>query len=243
MMDTLVVIPAYNEEASIERTIRSLLEANVSADVLVVNDGSVDNTASIISRLPVYVIHHPINLGYGSALQSGYQFAAQRDWRYVAQFDADGQHATQDLKHLIDEIHRGDADVIVGSRFLGNPHFHPGAGKMIAIRLFRKLIRWLTGRKVTDPTSGLRALSKRAFHYYSSRGTFPSDFPDANIIIHMLLNRFVVKEFPIGAMDRTEGVSMHSGLRPLIYMVKVTLNIFAVLMSEKVFRGGQNKHV
>ncbi|MEB3101363.1 glycosyltransferase family 2 protein [Ferviditalea candida] len=234
MGDTLVIIPAFNEEKLILQTLQPLLELKLQADVLVINDGSTDHTGSLIRGLPIYRVNHPVNLGYGAALQSGFQFAAANGYRYVVQFDADGQHDPEDLKRMIEEIHCNDADVVIGSRFLGNPRFNPGWMKSFAIRIFRAIIYVLSGKRVTDPTSGLRGLSARVFRYYSGRGRFPSDFPDADIIIHMLLNRFTLREFPIGSRERKQGTSMHSGVRPVIYIFKVTLSILAVILNHNL---------
>ncbi|EXX85366.1 glycosyl transferase family 2 [Paenibacillus darwinianus] len=231
MADTLVVIPAYNEEASIAETLEELLKHNVGADILVVNDGSGDRTGEAAAGFPVHLVQHPVNLGYGAALQTGYKFALQNGFRYVVQFDADGQHSPDDLRSLIAEMRMDDADIVIGSRFLGNRAFNPGKRKRLAIRVFRTLIYMFTRVTVTDPTSGLRGMNARLFGLYSERGRFPSDFPDADIIIHMLLHRFRLREFPIGSKERAAGTSMHSGLKPIIYMFKVILSIVAVLVN------------
>ncbi len=231
MKDSLVIIPAFNEEACIRDTVQELLEAKLDADICVVNDGSSDQTGTIAGSFPICVIHHQVNLGYGAALQTGYAYAVMQGYRYVVQFDADGQHATRDLKQLIAEMHKDDADIVVGSRFLGNARYNPGIRKNMALRTFRSIIYLVTRKKVSDPTSGLRGLNENIFRFYSRKGNFPSDFPDADIIIHMLLNRFVLREFPIGAKERSLGVSMHSGIKPLIYMFKVLLSILAVLLN------------
>ena len=228
MADTLIIIPAYNEEACIARTLAGLLAERLDADILVINDGSADRTGAIVQAMPVYLIQHPVNLGYGAALQSGYKFALSNGYRYVVQFDADGQHHTSDLIGLLAEIRKNDADVVIGSRFLGNPRLDLGRKKTAAIKAFRFLIRMLTQREVTDPTSGLRGLNVSMFGFYSERGQFPTDFPDADIIIDMLLRRYRLREFPIGSREREAGVSMHSGIRPLIYMLKVMISIIAV---------------
>jgi glycosyltransferase involved in cell wall biosynthesis len=237
--DTLIIIPAYNEENNIGAVLEELVSKSLNADIVVINDGSLDHTEEVIRQYPVYFISHPCNLGYGAALQSGYKFAHKKGYLYVVQFDADGQHATEDLIRLIEEMRRGTDDVVIGSRFLGNPGFNPGLMKRIAITVFNTLIYGLTKTKVTDPTSGLRGLSNKVFGYYAVRNRFPSDFPDADIIIHMLLHSFRVREFPIGARERTQGVSMHSGIKPAIYFLKVLLSILAVLVQARIVHRGK----
>jgi len=232
--DILIIIPAYNEEKSIAAVLSKLLELRLDADILVVNDGSVDETPDIVSRFPVYSISHPSNLGYGASLQSGYMFAVKRGYRYVVQYDADGQHDPKDLCQVMAKMRQDEYDVVIGSRFLGNPRFNPGIMKKIAIFFFRQVIRLITRQTVLDPTSGLRGLRRKAFSYYAGKRRFPSDFPDADIIIHMLLNRFTVREIPIGARERQAGVSMHSGLKPIIYFMKVLISIFAILLHYSI---------
>jgi len=214
--------------------LRGLLNLGLDADILVVNDGSVDGTQDIVARFPVYTVNHPSNLGYGASLQSGYRFAAKRGYRYVAQYDADGQHDAKDLINVLNELKKGEADVVIGSRFLGNPNFHPGWLKLVAILFFRGVIRLFTGKKVLDPTSGLRGLARRAFAHYAGRKTFPSDFPDADIVIDMLLKRLKVIEIPIGARERVHGVSMHSGWKPIVYFLKVITSIVAILLHYSI---------
>lgn len=232
--NTLIIIPAYNEEDSIGRVIQELLNLQLDSDILVVNDGSSDRTQNIVSDYPVYSITHPSNLGYGASLQSGYMYAVKRGYDYVVQYDADGQHATVDLQSVIANVRNQQSDVVIGSRFLGNPAFTPGALKKVAIVFFRGVIRLITGKKVLDPTSGLRGLRRKAFSYYAGRRKFPSDFPDADIIIHMLLNRFTVTEIPIGSKERTSGVSMHAGIKPIIYFLKVLISILAILLHYSI---------
>ncbi|HZG77924.1 MAG TPA: glycosyltransferase family 2 protein [Paenibacillus sp.] len=232
--NTLIIIPAYNEEKSIGSVLEGLLELGIDGDILVVNDGSADRTMDIVAAYPVFSISHPSNLGYGASLQSGYMFAVKRGYDFVVQYDADGQHATQDLLAVIAYMREATADVVIGSRFLGDKHFNPGVMKKIAIAFFRGVIRLITGKTVSDPTSGLRGLKRRAFSYYAGRRRFPSDFPDADIIIHMLLNRFAVQEIPIGSRERASGVSMHSGLKPILYFLKVLISILAILLHYSI---------
>jgi glycosyltransferase involved in cell wall biosynthesis len=228
--EALVIIPAYNEEESIEQVIVDLLQADVGADILVVNDGSMDRTPDIASEFPIHLISHPSNLGYGASVQSGYRFAVKRGYKYIVQYDADGQHTTKDLKYVLKELREGKDDVIVGSRFLGDSDFYPGLMKKIAISFFCTLIALFTGKRMTDPTSGLRGLSRRAFGYYAGRMKFPSECPDADIIIHMLLKGLIVREVPIGSKAREAGVSQHSGLKPAVYFMKMLFSIVAVLL-------------
>lgn len=231
MKDTLIIIPAFNEERGIHAVLESLKNFDDNVDILVVNDGSHDNTAQIVHKHQAFLISHPINLGYGAALQTAFRYAKMKGYKFVVQFDADGQHHCDDLRRLIVEMRKETDDMVIGSRVMGDPKFTPGARKRMAFLWFNSLIRLLTGKKVTDPTSGLRGLSWRIFSFYANSASFPNDFPDADTIIHMFYQGFKIREFPIRSQARTEGVSMHSGLfKHLVYMLKVTLSIIAILV-------------
>lgn len=235
MKDTLIVIPAFNEEKGIERVLEGLEGFDDRADVLVVNDGSIDSTFEILNRHKELFVSHPINLGYGAALQTAYKYASAKGYKYVVQYDADGQHHPDDLRQLISEIREDVVDVVIGSRVLGDSSYFPGIRKSIALFWFKAMIRIFTGQKITDPTSGLKGLSHRAFTYYGASPIFPNDFPDADTIIHMLFQGFKIQEFPIRSRRREEGTSMHSGMfKQAVYIMKVTLSIMAILINHWV---------
>jgi glycosyltransferase involved in cell wall biosynthesis len=180
-------------------------------------------------------------LGYGAALQSGFKFAEMKKYPYILQFDADGQHNPMDLVLIMDELVKGVDDIVIGSRFLGDPNFNPGLFKKAAITCFRWIISSLTHTKITDPTSGLRGLNRNIFSFYSIRDRFPADFPDADIMIQMILNGFKVKEVPISSRARTEGESMHSGIKPFVYILKISLSILIIMLRNKM-EGRAKKH-
>lgn len=230
----LVVIPAFNEERNIGNVLQGLLAMNLETDILVVNDGSKDETAKEASKYPVTVLSHPCNLGYGAALHTGYQYANEKGYPYLIQFDSDGQHNPSDLPAIMKTLAEGGADIVMGSRFLGNDqHFDTGIVKEAGIRFFRMLIKRLTGQYVSDPTSGLRGVSRNVFTYYSGKNRFPADFPDADILIHQILLDFRLKEVPAHMKQREIGVSMHAGLKPILYMMQIMLSILIVMIRHK----------
>ncbi|HEX7055751.1 MAG TPA: glycosyltransferase family 2 protein [Bacilli bacterium] len=236
MPKTLIVIPAYNEEAGLGSVLEKLREFQNIADILVVNDGSNDQTLEVARRFAVFIVSHPINLGYGAALQTGYRFAFAHGYDYVVHFDGDGQHHPDDLRQLIHELWKDTADIVTGSRILGESRFTLGLRKSIAFLWFTTIIRLFTGIKVTDPTSGLRGLSRRAFSYCAFSTSFPHDFPDADMIIHMHYQGFKMREFPIRSQKREQGKSMHSGsIRHAIYMLKVTMGIINMMVFHLLF--------
>ena len=236
----LIILPAYNEEASLAGVIREIKAAPLYdvSDVLIINDGSTDDTARIAWNCGVLVLTHIYNMGYGSALQTGYKYAVRHGYRYVLQLDSDGQHSVNNLQVMLERLldpYREPVDILLGSRFLpGSQSFPISKSKMIAIKFFRRLITLATGRAITDPTSGLQALSERAIEFYARYNNFHYEYPDTNMIIQMLLNDFRIEEFPAIMHERKAGVSMHSGLRPLIYAFKMTLSTVIIILREKI---------
>ena len=233
MSDNLVIIPAYNEEKNIARVLRGLKGLNMDVDMLVVNDGSSDQTASIVHNEGIQIITLPYNLGYGGALQTGFKFAVAKGYHYVVQLDADGQHHPEDLKILLDTIIKEEMDIVIGSRFLVKGFMQIGFMKKMAIKTFQLLIKISTGKVITDPSSGYQALSREAFRYYASMGHYPQDYPDADVLIHMLNNGFRVCEIPVKMRERENGTSMHSGLKPIYYLVKMLVSIIVILLRGK----------
>lgn len=242
MNEVLILIPAYNEEESIGALLDKLRDAGVAAyaDVLVINDASADNTSRIARRYPVTVIDNIFNLGYGSGLQLGYKYAVIKGYRYVIQIDADGQHDVCNIQNLYDRLRTRDEtgclpDIVIGSRFLESSRSFPiSRVKKLAIRLFRWIVRRVSGTEILDPTSGLQGLNCRAFHYYSQFQNFNFVYPDANMIIQMMMLGFRVVEIPSVMHEREAGVSMHAGvIRPLIYMMVMPLSMFSIYFRVK----------
>ncbi|BAU29707.1 glycosyl transferase family 2 [Aneurinibacillus soli] len=231
----LIVIPSFNEEQNIGKVLQGLLAMKLKADILVVDDGSRDRTAMAASTYPVKVISHPYNLGYGAALQTGYKYATAKGYEFILQFDADDQHNPEDLKPIMQELERRDVDIVMGSRYLeGGSTFKIGPIKKFGVCFFHWLIKTLTGVKISDPTSGLRGISQSVFHYYSVSDRFPADFPDADILIQMILLEYRIREIPAHMRMREVGVSMHAGIKPLLYIMKVSLSIMTVLIQFKL---------
>lgn len=234
--ESLILIPAYNEESNISSTLTDLRAMYPDTDILVVNDGSRDATAEKVLKVGEKLLNHPFNLGYGAALQTGFKFAQKYDYMFIVQFDADGQHDPGDVARLLEEIQSGDCDIVIGSRFMGRGGENIGILKKIAINLFRRVIKIFTGDIVTDPTSGLQCLSRRAFCHYAIAGNFPEDFPDADTIIMAKMEGLKIKEIPANIRIRHAGESMHKGLKVVYYMLKMLLSISVVIIREKTKR-------
>lgn len=242
--EVLIIIPAYNEENTIGDLLETLKQPEIAeiADVLVMNDASRDKTAKVVRSHGYEVVTHVFNLGYGSGLQVGYKYAVRRGYQYVIQMDADGQHDVSNVLKLYEALTTPEEDgtvpdIVLGSRFVpGSISFPVSFLKKVAFVLFRWLIKQGTGKKIMDPTTGLQGLSHRAFSYYAGYGHFDDRYPDANMIMQMLLLGFQVKEIPAVMYARTEGVSMHSGLKPVIYMFRMMFSIVAVWLRVKCYK-------
>lgn len=241
--ELLIIIPAYNEEKNIAPLLEQLTEPEISslADVLVVDDASTDGTKDIVKKYGLPVVSHVYNLGYGSGLQSGYKYAIRKGYRYVIQMDADGQHDACNVSVLYKALTSGDEierpDIVIGSRFMeGSTPYKVSAVKRFAIRLFEIMIYLGTGKRYTDPTSGLQGLSRRAVEYYAHYGNFDDRYPDANMIMQMTLLGFRLLEVPAVMHYRKEGVSMHSGLKPMVYMFRMFFSILAILIRIKILK-------
>lgn len=240
MNKTLLLIPAYNEEESIGNLLQRLLDAKVPsfADILVINDASSDHTAQIVHQYPdIHLISQVINQGYGAALQLGYKYAHRHGYEYIIQIDADGQHDVCNVARIQKALETNDEtgnppDIVIGSRFMdGSETFYVSKLKMVAIHFFRFIIQRITGYKVLDPTSGLQGLNRRTFSYYASFMKFDTKYPDANVLVQMLILGCRLTEIPSIMHERKAGVSMHSGLiKPLLYMMTMPLSIFSVYL-------------
>ncbi len=237
MNDTLIIMPAYNEEKNIRDVLAQIKSFNLPADVVVINDGSADSTREAAEAEGVTVITHPFNLGYGAALQTGFKYAVEKGYENIIQFDSDGQHDPAHLSVITGLLKEDAADFVIGSRFLGQTMMKIGILKKLAIVLFRMIIYRLTKVRVSDPTSGFKGMKRHVFAGFSSIYSFPSDFPDTNILVHVLKRGYKIKEFPTNIRERKEGKGMHSGLKPIFYMIKMMLSIFIVVLREKAERG------
>lgn len=242
--EVLVIIPAYNEETNIVKVLDDLEQPEIAAiaDVLVMNDASSDATNWIVKARGHALVTHVFNLGYGSALQLGYKYAIRRGYQYVIQMDADGQHDVCNIPVIYKRLQEKDADgnypdIVLCSRFMeGSADFPVSSAKKVAFKLFRVMLRLVTGRKIADPTTGLQGLSRKAVLYYSKYNHFDDKYPDTNMIMQMILLKFNVVEIPAVMHARESGESMHSGLSPIWYMFRMFFSVLAVVFRCKVLK-------
>jgi glycosyltransferase involved in cell wall biosynthesis len=226
----LVIMPCHNEAPRVAAVIRDVRRALPEAAIAVIDDASTDESAAVARAAGAMVLSHGCNLGYGAALETGYLFARRNGYAPVMQLDADGQHSPSELPPLLDAVRRGEADVAIGSRHLAGTDRNTPPLRRAGHRLFAGIIRALTGLKTTDPTSGLQALSERAVALFSS-GVFPCDYPDSDVIVMAHMAGLRVRELPVTMRHRAGGASMHSGLKPIYYAIKMLLSLFIVLLN------------
>lgn len=235
---TIFVIPAYNEEKHIGNVIRDIQENMPEADIVITNDCSTDNTRQIIEEMGVTCLSNPYNMGYAASIQTDIKYAYENDYDYVIQFDADGQHLASEAKKLVETIKKTNADIVIGSRFLVLTDYNHSFFRKVGTKIFQIMIKVFCKKKITDPTSGFQILNKRVINRYATTGKYP-EFPDANLIIEMLLDGFKIEEVPVKMKENDEGKSMHGGIiKPIKYMIDVTYSIIFILLRGKNIQRG-----
>lgn len=228
----LVIVPAFNESDNIKATIHELQALAFHFDILVIDDGSIDNTALEAASVGAKVISLPFNLGIGGAIQTGFLYALRNGYDVAMQFDGDGQHDAQYLKTILDPILSHQADIVVGSRFIGTfVGWRSSILRRVGIHFFAWLISLLTGCRVTDPTSGFRAFNAKAIRTFAQN--YPQDFPEPESI--MSARRFGLRlvEVPVQMRKRLHGHSSIRYFKTLYYMIKVTMAIVLDMLKEK----------
>jgi len=224
-MKKLVIIPAFNESSNIINTINDIKENAPSFDYVVINDQSSDETQKILNKNNIPVINLPVNLGIGGAVQTGYMYALRKDYDIAVQFDGDGQHDAKYLdmmaKTLVDE----NVDMVIGSRFIENKGFLSTSTRRLGIKYFTGLIKLVTGETIKDPTSGYRAISRRAIEHFVN--LYPRDFPEPEVAVYLVKNKMKIVEVPVVMRERQGGESSIHPFKAAYYMIKVT---FAIIL-------------
>jgi glycosyltransferase involved in cell wall biosynthesis len=222
-MKTLVIIPAYNEESSVDQVVKEVESLSLGYDVVVVNDGSTDGTSEKALKAGAHVLSLPINLGIGAAMQTGFRYAVHHDYDCAVQVDGDGQHPPEEIPKLISTLEKENADVVIGSRFLEGRGFQSTFSRRVGIRYFQFLHRLLTRVYITDSTSGFRALNRKALSIVERY--YPDEYPEAESIVLYALNGLKIREVPVVMRGRRAGISSIRRLTGIYYMFKVTLAI------------------
>lgn len=223
----IVVIPAFNEAPRIARVLGELARALPGARAVVVDDGSADATGAAARAAGATVLRHPFNLGYGAALQTGYKYALTTDAGRLVQMDADGQHDPAQVPRLLAPIARGEADLVVGSRFLEDSGYRMGPLRSLGRKLFTAVAR-LAGLSVTDPTSGFQAMDRAVLELYAG-DFFPWDFPDVDVLLLAHRRGLRIAEVPVRMSAGERPSTLHKSLRAAVYYAyKMILSLAAV---------------
>lgn len=229
-MKVLIIIPAYNEEKSILRVLQKLHSDCSEADYLVVNDCSSDNTLYILENVSANYVSLPLNLGIGGGIQAGYKYALRNGYDIAVQIDGDGQHDTSYLKTVIKPIEDGQADIVIGSRFIDKQGFQSSGMRRIGIRFLSVLIQACCGTKVHDVTSGFRAVNRKYIEEYAKE--YPVDYPEPEAIVKASVQGARILEVPVIMKERESGVSSISAGKSIYYMIKVSLAIILCRLSN-----------
>lgn len=210
-MKKLIIIPAYNEGASIYSTVRSIQEQAPDYDYVIINDCSTDNTKDICEEHDFSVIHLPVNLGIGGAVQTGLLYAASRGYDLAVQMDGDGQHDARFLKEMEQSLICNQIDMVIGSRFIEKQGFQSSGIRRMGIRYFSWLIYALTKVRITDPTSGMRMMSRDVIEVFTRE--YPKDYPEPESAVAIIKAGRKIGEVPVVMKQREEGVSSISPLK------------------------------
>lgn len=228
----LLIIPAYNEEKNILKTYNSIISFNsknrANYDVIVINDGSKDNTEKVLveNNIPHITLIH--NLGIGGAVQTGYKYADENNYDIAVQFDGDGQHDVNYVKNIIDPIINGESDFTIGSRYMDKTtsNFKSTVARQIGIKLISIIIKIVTGKRILDTTSGFRACNSKIISEFAK--DYPVEYPEPITSTELLKKGYNLKEVPVSMNERTEGESSIKTWKNVYYMVNVYLSIILV---------------
>lgn len=220
-MKVLALVPAFNEERNIYEVVTSIKACQPEIDVLVVNDGSLDRTSNEAKRAGAHVIDLPNNLGIGGAVQTGYMYAVNNSYDIAIQVDGDGQHDPEDIGKLIESIEKGEADMVIGSRFVCKSDYKPSFSRKMGINFFAKIVSILVKSPIMDTTSGYRAVNKRVIELFANY--YPTDYPEVETIVYASRKGMKIKELPVNMRERQGGRSSITPVKAIYYMLKVTL--------------------
>ncbi|PCJ62775.1 MAG: glycosyl transferase family 2 [Candidatus Hydrogenedentota bacterium] len=231
MARVLVIIPAYNESESIADVLDALKRHAPDYDVLVVNDGSTDNTSAIVKRMgSADIIDLPFNMGIGSTMQTGYKYAVAQGYDIAVQCDADGQHPVEQLSRIVDGVVAKKADMIIGSRYVSDTAYTPSIFRRVGKSLLSRLVDSVVGGGITDTTSGFRAMNRAVFGTFAR--TYPDDYPEAEALVIMHRHGLKAVEVPVDMQPRQGGQSSIGPRRAAYYIVKVSMAIFIRMLKR-----------
>jgi glycosyltransferase involved in cell wall biosynthesis len=226
-----LIIPAFNEAKSLPRVFEAIGDAGLEAEIVVVDDGSTDDTARTAAALGARVVRHPFNMGYGAAIQTGYMYALERGADLLVQMDADGQHDPRQIPAMVEPIRRGECDLVIASRFLEVTGYRMGWARTAGRKLFEALGR-LSGISVTDPTSGFQAMNAATLKLYV-QDFFPHDYPDVDVLVTASRHGLRLRECSSVMRPELRGSRLHGGFRSFYYVYKMLVSMWAASSNDR----------
>ena len=221
--NVLIIIPAYNESENIERVVDNLIGNFPQYDYIVVNDGSRDNTAQICRDKGYNLLDLPINLGLSGGVQAGFKYGYFNDYKYVIQFDGDGQHRPEYIEKLLEAMETENVDIAIGSRFVDKPK--PKTLRMAGNNIIELLIRLTTGKTIKDPTSGMRMFNRKMMESFVYKMNYG---PEPDTVSYLIRKGATVKEIQVEMDERTAGESYLNLKRSIQYMFKMCMSILFI---------------
>jgi glycosyltransferase involved in cell wall biosynthesis len=223
----IAIVPSLNEEVTVGHVIDEIRAFDRGFDIVVVDDGSTDRTAGVAADRGAHVLRLPFNLGIGGAMQTGFRFAFEHGYDIAVQIDGDGQHDPSQLPKILAPVLAGEADLCVGSRFTGKGAYRSSFVRRIGIKIFARVVSAVVGQKVTDTTSGFRAVNGKGIALFAS--DYPHDYPEVEATVMCVKHKLRLTEVPVEMRERGGGASSITALRSIYYMTKVLLAIFVGL--------------
>ena len=220
----IAIVPAFNEEESIARVIDEIRAFDPDFEIVVVDDGSTDRTSAVAAQRGAHVVRLPFNLGIGGAVQTGFRYAFEQDFRLAVRLDGDGQHDASQLGVLLGPVLADEADILVGSRFATDGGYRSSRSRRFGITILARTVSMLVGRRITDPTSGFQALNRRGIALFAA--DYPHDYPEVEATLMVHRHRLRLAEVPVEMRERAGGQSSIGALASVYYMVKVLLALF-----------------
>ena len=237
-MKILMIIPAYNEQENIKETVQKIKDHKKELDYVVINDGSTDNTEQILKENNINHVKLINNLGIGGAVQTGYKYAYENNYDIAIQFDGDGQHDVNYVEKICEPLINGQADMCIGTRYLdkSSSKFQSTFMRRLGANIISVFIKIFAGKKITDPTSGFRAVNRRVIEEFAQN--YPIEYPEPESTVSLLVNGYKVQEVPVSMNERKGGVSSIRLWKTVDYMLKVVLAIIIDSISFRK-RGGK----
>lgn len=220
----IAIVPAWNESGAIGKVVGEIKGLDLAIDVLVIDDASTDDTAAVAESHGATVLRLPFNVGIGGAVQTGFRYALEEGYEVAVRLDGDGQHAASEIPRILGPVDAGDADLVIGSRFVDpDGTYRPPFARRIGIGVFARLVSILGGQRVTDTTSGFVALDRAGIELFARE--FPHDYPEVEATLVALRSGLRVTQVQVDMRERTTGSSSITFVRSLYYIVKVMLSL------------------